>query len=629
MLAALWLTLSAVAPPPAPPIGGGAGAPPPVASALDFAGSRPGLSLNGRWHVIVDPYENGYYDYRQQPRAHGYFDDAGPTGPSDLVEYDFARSPTLDVPGDWNSQRPELLYYEGTIWYERRFDWKPAAPSPLASPARVFLQFGAAAQRAIVWLNGQRLGEHEGGFTPFAFEVTGRLRPRDNSVVVKVDNTRRAEAIPTVNTDWWNYGGLTRDVRLVETPPVFVRAARVQLARGETGRIAGQVILDGARAPCPVTIEIPEARVKESVTTDAAGRAAFSFPARVALWSPESPRLYDVVVTAGADRVHDSIGFRTITTDGSRLLLNGRSIFLRGISLHEEALGRAGRATTRADAEALLGLARELGCNFVRLAHYPHNDEMTRAADRLGLLVWAEIPVYWTIAWSNPGTLANARQQLAEMQARDGNRASVILWSVANETPVTEARTRFLRRLVDDARAADPTRLLTAALEHHYDEKAARPTVVIDDPLGEALDVIGLNEYVGWYDGLPEKCDRLTWRTAYQKPLVVSEFGADAKAGLHGDPLTRFTEEYQASVYRHQLAMLQGIPTLRGMSPWILVDFRSPRRPLPGVQDGWNRKGLVANDGTRKQAFAILREAYRARAAAETREPARAPAPQP
>jgi len=598
-IAPLWIgLLSAAAAAPVTPA--------PAATALDFAASRDGASLNGRWHVIVDPYENGYYDYRQAPRAHGYFEDAPPSSKSDLVEYDFAKSPELNVPGDWNTQRRELLYYEGTIWYERRFDCAPKQDN-----ARVFLQFGAAAQRAVVWLNGQRLGEHEGGFTPFAFEVTGRLRPRGNSLVVKVDNTRRVEAIPTVNTDWWNYGGLTREVRLVEAPAVFVRSARVQLDPRDPGRVTALVELDGARGPLEVTVEIPEAHARASATTDGAGRAVFSFAAPVALWSPESPRLYDVTIRAGGDRVQDRVGFRTIAVRGADLLLNGRPIFLRGIALHEEALVRGGRATTRADAEALLGLARELGCNFVRLAHYPHSQEMTRAADRLGLLVWSEIPVYWTIAWTNAATLANARQQLAEMIARDQNRASVILWSVANETPINDARTRFLHRLVDDAHAADPTRLVTAALEHHYQGPA---TVVVDDPLGAALDVLGLNEYVGWYDGLPEKCDRLSWRTAYDKPLVVSELGADAKAGLHGDELTRFTEEYQASFYRHQLAMLQSIPTLRGMSPWILVDFRSPRRPLPGVQDGWNRKGLVANDGTKKQAFWILREAYRARA---------------
>jgi beta-glucuronidase len=576
-------------------------------TALGFAEARAGQSLDGAWHVIVDPYDNGSLDYRNQPRANGYFLDAPPKNKSDLVEYDFSRSPTLNVPGDWNTQRPELLYYEGTVWYERRFD----APAAHVG-ARAFVQFGAAAQRATVWLNGRRLGAHEGGFTPFAFEVTGQLRPRGNSLVVMVNNTRRANALPAMNTDWWNYGGLTRGVRLVETPAVFIRNARVQCAKSDPHRIAGFVELDGARGATPMTIEIPELGARATVTPDGAGRAAFDFPAAPVLWSPEAPRLYDVAIAAGDDRVRDRIGFRTIETAGSEIRLDGRPIFLRGISLHEEALGRGGRATSRADAEALLGLAKELGCNFVRLAHYPHNEEMTRAADRMGLLVWSEIPVYWTIAWTDAGTLADARAQLAEELARDTNRASVIFWSVGNETPVSEARTRFLRTLVADARAADPTRLLTAALEHHATGANAER---IDDPLGADLDVLGLNEYVGWYDGLPGKCDRLAWSAAYDKPIVVSEFGADAKAGLHGDALTRFSEEYQADVYRRQLAMLAKVPAVRGMSPWILVDFRSPRRPLPGVQDGWNRKGLVANDGTKKQAFGVLRDVYRKLAA--------------
>jgi len=597
--------LAARSPPPA--------ASPDAPSALGFSDGRAGQSLDGAWHVIVDPYDNGSLDYRSQPRPNGYFADAKPKNKSDLVEYDFSRSPTLNVPGDWNTQRPDLLYYEGTVWYERTFDGRADRPSS-ATPgapqatARKFLQFGAAAQRATVWLNGQRLGAHEGGFTPFAFEVTGRLRPQGNSLVVMVNNMRRPGAIPAMNTDWWNYGGLTRGVRLVETPATFIRAARVQLAKGDAQRVAGTIALDGARGPTAVTIEIPEAHARTTVETDAQGRAAFSFPVTLSLWTPESPRLYDVDISAGGDRVRDRIGFRTIETYGTDLRLNGRSIFLRGISLHEEALGRGGRATSRADAEALLGLAKELGCNFVRLAHYPHNEEMTRAADRLGLLVWSEIPVYWTIAWGDADTLADARRQLGEEIARDGNRASIILWSVGNETPVTDARTRFLRTLVEDARAADPTRLLTAALEHHF---SGPHEITIDDPLGADLDVIGLNEYVGWYDGLPAKCDGLTWRSVFEKPIVVSEFGADAKAGLHADALTRFSEEYQADLYRHQLGMLRKVPAVRGMSPWILVDFRSPRRPLPGVQDGWNRKGLVANDGTKKQAFWILRDAYR------------------
>jgi beta-glucuronidase len=254
-----------------------------------------------------------------------------------------------------------------------------------------------------------------------------------------------------------------------------------------------------------------------------------------------------------------------------------------------------------------LTAAKQLGCNFVRLAHYPHSEEMTRAADRLGLLVWSEIPVYWTIAWDNPQTLENARRQLAENIQRDRNRASIIIWSVANETPISEPRTAFLRTLVGDARRLDPSRLVSAALEHHYTDAT---TVRIDDPLGDALDVIGCNEYIGWYDGLPPKCDTVTWTTAFDKPFLVTELGGDARAGKHGDALTRFSEEFQESLYRHQIAMLRRIPFLAGVSPWILFDFRSPRRPLPGVQDYWNRKGLLSEKGRKKKAYFVLQAYY-------------------
>jgi beta-glucuronidase len=161
--------------------------------------------------------------------------------------------------------------------------------------------------------------------------------------------------------------------------------------------------------------------------------------------------------------------------------------------------------------------------------------------------------------------------------------------------------------LARTARALDPSRLISAALERHETEPKIQ---MINDPLGAELDVLGCNEYLGWYEGLPDRSDGVTWHTTYDKPLVITEFGADAKYGLHGDALTRWTEEYQASVYEHQLAMLERIPFLRGLTPWILMDFRSPRRPLPGVQDFWNRKGLLSEHGEKKQAFFVLQRFY-------------------
>jgi len=252
--------------------------------------------------------------------------------------------------------------------------------------------------------------------------------------------------------------------------------------------------------------------------------------------------------------------------------------------------------------------ARELGANFLRLAHYPHSELTVREADRLGILLWSEIPVYWTIQWENPATLENARNQLGELIDRDKNRAAVIIWSVANETPLSDERLSFLKNLVSHARSIDPTRLLSAAMERHYINST---TQMIDDPLGEFLDVLGCNEYVGWYDGLPGKADALEWKSKYNKPLIMSEFGADAAFGHHGDALTRWTEEYQEDLYRHQIGMLKKIPFLRGTSPWILMDFRSPRRPLPGIQDYWNRKGLISNRGEKKKAFYVMQRWYR------------------
>jgi beta-glucuronidase len=558
-------------------------------------------SLDGPWRAIVDPYGGGYYDYRRQPKPNGFFMDAKPKNESDLVEYDFDTSPTLNVPGDWNTQRESLLYYEGIVWYRRLFD------DPRHDTSRLFVRFGAANYEARVWLNGQLLGAHEGGFTPFDFEIGDKVRPSGNSLVVMVDNTRKRERVPTIDTDWWNYGGLTRSVDLIEVPETFVEDYAIQLEKGSLDHVRGWVKLDGPRLGQTVTVRIPEAKVEQKVTTDAAGRAEIAFQARLTLWSPENPKLYDVEVAAETDTVHEPIGFRSIETRGGDMLLNGRPIFLRGVCAHEEAPFRAGRAFSTEDARTLLGWVKELHGNFVRLAHYPHDENMTREADRMGVLVWSEVPVYWVIAWESPETLASARQQITENVTRDENRASVILWSVGNETPISEARNTFMRSLVALVRGLDATRLVTAALERHYENET---TQMIDDPLGEDLDVVGLNEYVGWYDGLPEKCDAMQWKTRYAKPHVVSEFGGAARAGIHGGVLQRWTEEFQEALYQHQVAMLKRIPFLRGTAPWILIDFRSPHRLLPGMQDGWNRKGLVSDRGDKKKAFFVMRDWY-------------------
>jgi beta-glucuronidase len=557
---------------------------------------RTTISLNGTWRVIVDPYESGI--------GMRFYENAKPKTPSDLVEYDFDTSGILNVPGDWNTQRPDLFLYEGPVWYRKTFSYHKR------EHVRVFVYFAAANYKASVYVNGQKAGDHEGGFTPFNFEVTDPIHEGDNFLVVEVKDRRESDNVPGMVTDFWNYGGLTRDVFLVEVPETFIQDYSVQLARGSLHEIQGWVNLNGASAPQQVTLEIPEAGIKQLITTDGRGYAQFRFPANPTLWSPENPKLYKVSISTSGDSLIDQIGFRSIETQGAKILLNGKPIILRGVSLHEEAPFRGGRAFSEEDDQILLQWAKELGCNFVRLAHYPHNEGMIRLADRLGLLVWSEVPVYWETAWQNPASLQNAEDQLRDVIARDHNRAAVILWSVANETPVEPARLVFLKALIEEARALDSTRLITAALNHY--QFTPPNSMALTDPLAEFLDVVGLNEYLGWYGELrPEDCDHIQWTLPNEKPLIVSEFGGGAPFGNHGDAETRWTEEYQANLYVHQLNMVKRLPTLAGLSPWVLMDFHSPRRLLPGIQDYHNRKGLVSDQGERKKAFYVLQQFYR------------------
>ncbi|HEY3927565.1 MAG TPA: glycoside hydrolase family 2 TIM barrel-domain containing protein [Candidatus Koribacter sp.] len=556
--------------------------------------ARNPVSLDGPWHAIVDAYKVGEHSR--------FYEDRKPKDLTDPVEYDFDRSPTLNVPGDWNSQSQDLHFYEGAVWYRRIFTAHPARGK------RQFLYFGAANYRALVYLNSEKLGEHIGGFTPFNFEVTGKLHDGENLVVVEVDNRRERDGIPALNTDWWNYGGLTRDVELVEVPATFIENYFVQFAKGSLNEIAGWVQLNGSEAKTEITLEIPEAKFRQTMTTDQRGRAEFHFRAQLTPWSPENPKLYKVTLSTANDQVQDEIAFRSIEARGAKLYLNDKPIFLRGVSIHEEAPFRDARAITSQDDAALLGWAKELGCNYVRLAHYPHHESMVREAERMGLMVWSEIPVYWDIDFKNPATLALARQQLREEIERDQDRGAIILWSIANETPISTERMEFLKTLAADGRSMDPTRLITAASNRFERQGNKR---LVNDPLGEIVDVLAVNEYIGWYEGKAEDLDSAEWKTAWDKPLIFSEFGGGALAGRHGAQNERWTEEFQANIYRHQIAMFRRTPLLAGLSPWILMDFQSPVRLQPGVQDMHNRKGLVSNQGTHKQAFFILQDYYR------------------
>jgi len=580
--------------------------------------SHESMLLNGKWHYIVDVQEEGYYDYRMNPTSWGFFRNAKPQRPEDLIEYDFDKAPVMNIPGDWNTQDERLFFYEGTVWFKTAFQ----AQVPLEDGYRSLLYFGAVNYDCRVWVNGREAGHHVGGFTPFNFDVTDLLRNGENTVIVKVDNKRRAENVPTQIFDWWNYGGITRDVMLVKVPPTYIESYKLALnrttAKKGNSRIDFTVSLSDKEAGRQVQVSIPELKVKKTFTTDDEGRISAAIEVKtkaLQLWSPETPKRYQVELwlrgkaadgIGGSDVVADSIGFRTIETRGKQLLLNGKPIFLRGISIHEEKPNGGGRANCTADAHTLLSWAKELGCNFVRLAHYPHNEYMVREAERMGILVWSEIPCYWTIAWTNADTYSNAERQLTDMIRRDQNRANIIIWSIANETPHSAQRDQFLSRLAKQARQLDDTRLISMAMEV---TSASNYKNRLQDNMNEYVDVISFNQYIGWYRDVND-APKMEWEIPYDKPVIVSEFGGGAKYGLHGPKNQRWTEEFQENLYRENVAMLDKIDGLAGTTPWILKDFRSPRRVLDGIQDYYNRKGLYSDRGEKKLAFYVLKEWY-------------------
>ncbi len=640
----------------------------PPAPLMTNVGGRETRSLNGAWNVVVDEHDIG----AKGLFGTAYYDVPAPLSGMELVEFSFDSRRQLQVPGDWNAQDERLFRYRDSVWYQRDFQLGKKQGE------RYFLHFDGVNYKAHVYLNGKSLATHIGGYTAFNVEITEAAQDGANYLVVRVDAYLDDTTIPTKRTsDFFKYGGIVRDVNLVSVPATFVRQYQVYLQDREAGKVSGWVQLDGAgAAEREVTLSIAELGVKQPVITDAGGRAEFSLTTKqLELWSPENPRLYDVALSVDGHELHDRIGFRSIEVHGKQIVLNGEPVFLRGISLHDEATLHPGMANSRADAEAQLGLAKELKANFVRLAHYPHNEHTLRVADELGLMVWSEIPIVSLIDWDNPETLETAKGLVSDNVHRDMNRAAIVLWSIANESmPQSPERLAFLSELAKEARALDASgRPLAAALvgdprefrvlfkhllaamlvDPEIDDPGTRAKiqgmasqligdeaaiealrqqeieVMLSDGLGEVVDVVGYNEYFGWYYSaglarmLPvdEATTRRTmfgimkdvrFRNAFGKPIVISEFGAGAKKGYVSDkgPGMIWSEEYQAKVYEHQIEMLQRSDFVQGMSPWILKDFRSAMRSLNGIQELYNRKGIVSETGERKKAFYVLRDFY-------------------
>ena len=560
---------------------------------------REQLSLNGEWSAIVDQYEVGTGKKMWLDRA--------PSGKNEFLEYSWDGALKLEVPGDWNHQVPELWRYEGTVWYGRHFEAKPDPDK------RYILYFAGVSHRCEVWLNGIRVADHEGSFTPFQAEVSGNLKDGDNFLVVRVHNTRRKDAIPAMSFDWWNYGGITREVMLLSVPQLYVSEYFVRLQDGSTDTIVADVQVTPPSGGVEVNISIPELKLKGKARTDEKGVVQFRLKSRkLRLWNPLEPKLYDVAISTAEDEISDRIGFRSISVDGTRILVNGRETFLKSISFHEEIPMEKRRACTEEDAHTLVDAALELGCNAIRLAHYPQSEHIVRYAEEKGLLIWEEIPLWQGIDFSNETTYRKAEKYLWEMIARDRNRCAIGFWSISNETRPASDRDAFLSRLLEYGRSLDSSRLFASAFDVAYYIPEADEFRMKDDFAGK-LDVIGINKYMGWYAKWPKPAAEIRWNVFTDKPLIISEFGCEALAGRSGnaDVAGSWSEDYQEALYRDNLTMFANIPNLAGVSPWVLYDFLSPYRQHPVNQSYFNRKGLLSDKGRKKKAWYVMNAYYK------------------
>jgi len=541
----------------------------------------------------------------------------------------FSGGRPIAVPASWNDQFAEGHDYLGAAWYQTRFDlpwgWD-------AGRHGLRLRFGSVNYLAEVWLNGVRLGSHEGGHLPFELDVTPHVRREGNLLVVRVEGELAPDRVPPGNVpadpryrfmdlsypptsfDFFPFCGLHRPVLLCATPPdgladLTVRTeiaagagqVRVQLRRAAGDTVTARLTIAGHGAQ--VTVETPVA---------AQGEAVLTVP-HAALWAPGSPHLYDLTVEllrhgAAFDRYSLPIGIRTIQVAGDALLLNGQPIYLQGFGRHED-FPIAGRGLLPAVIVKDYALLQWIGANSFRTSHYPYSEQMMDLADRLGFLVIDETPAVG-LFFAEEGLARRrqlCRQYTQELIARDKNHPSVIMWSLANEPHSDDPAAKpFFRDLYDLAKSLDPSRPTTLVSHAGLSEESF-----------EFCDVLTLNRYYGWYifggqlatayDMLSEELDAMY--AQFHKPLILTEFGADTVAGCHAQPPEMFSEEYQAEMLAGYIQVLRRKPFVVGEHVWNMCDFQtgqSVRRV-----GGMNLKGVFTRDRRPKLAAHRLRELWK------------------
>lgn len=545
----------------------------------------------------------------------------------------------IAVPGSWNEQFTDSRDYLGTAWYER----ETFVPSGWQGQ-KIYLRVGSANYAAQVWVNGELVGKHDGGHLPFAFDISSRIRwGQENRISIRVENILKPSRVPTggavsgglfssfpaANFDFFPYAGLNRDVTLYTTPATGVLTDVTVNTdfSGTTGSVAVRVVQDGKVTTGRVRITgnggIYEAPLTLAGTS---GTATVSIP-NVRLWSPEDPFLYKVEVTLGTpkaltDRYTLETGVRTIRTTNNQLLLNGKPVFLKGFGKHED-FPVFGRGTANPVIVKDYSLLKWVGANSYRTSHYPYDEEYMRMADREGILIIDEIPAVGLYFHGDTTERAArqvmCRQYVRELIARDKNHPSVVMWSIANEPfppnislspsgvkPADPASTALFRELFQLVKSIDSTRPATLV-------------GVMGGPVEwlALSDVVCINRYWGWYTNpgdiktgakmLSDELDELHQKL--NKPIIITEFGADTYPGMHADQPEMFTEEYQTEFLKAYLDVADTKPFMAGMHVWAFADFKTGQGIIRF--GGMNYKGVFTRDRKPKMAAHFLRSRWK------------------
>ena len=575
----------------------------------------PQSNLHRQVFVLAD-----FWDFRFDPQDSGL---------ANSWQSGFANGRPIAVPSSWNDQFEDGRDFLGPAWYQTGFDlpwgWKGQ---------RIILLFGSVNYIADAWLNGQHLDQHQGGHLPFEFDVTACVRSSGNQLVLRVDGRLAFDHVPPGNVtgasvdffpshsgnypqsqfDFFPYCGIHRPVLLYTTPTRFISDVTVQTqftgTHGQVRVCAECTLEDSGKVRFHLSGHGHDSTLEASVVGKI-GEVELDVP-DVALWAPEHPNLYDLTVELiQGGEVVDSyslkVGVRTIRVAGNQLLLNEVPVYLRGFGRHED-FPVVGRGYLPALIVKDYALMQWMGANSFRTTHYPYSEQMLDLADRLGFLVIDETPAVG-LYFREEGLQKRRElcgQYTREMIERDKNHPGVIMWSLANEPHSTPPHARpFFEELYQDAKMLDPTRPVTLVSFLGADEEAF-----------EFCDLVCLNRYLGWYSQpgrvdegialLSSELDALYEK--FHKPIILSEFGADAIPGHHAQPPEMFSEEYQAEMLVRYIELLRQKPYVIGEHIWNLCDFKTSQ----GITraGSLNYKGIFTRDRRPKLAAHRLRELW-------------------